>query len=240
MADKRAGHPVLVAEHLDGIVPEPDLDVGRFHHPPLHGFRRTQMIFPDHHVNLVAYGGQISGFLAGRVAAADDDHVLIPIEKAVAGRAGRNALSLEQGFGLKAEVLGLSPRGDNHGVGLDDFPSVDRHLEGARREIDARRYAETDIHPELLRLLLHGFHQLGPQYSVGKPRKILDLGRRGQLTAGFHTLVKHRSEIRPGGVYGRRIARRTASDDQAARSFSIHGVLCFRFVYGFRINRLQR
>ena len=95
VADKRAGHPVLVAEHLDGIVPELDLDVGRFHHPPLHGFRRTQMIFPDHHVNLVAYGGQISGFLAGRVAAADDDHVLIPIEKAVAGRAGRNALSLE-------------------------------------------------------------------------------------------------------------------------------------------------
>ena len=99
----------------------------------LHGFVCAESVTAVDNRDVFGKIGQIERLFQCGIAAADNGDVAVAVKKAVAGRAGRNALSLEQGFGLKAEVLGLSPRGDNHGVVLDDFPSVDRHLSGALR-----------------------------------------------------------------------------------------------------------
>ena len=57
--------------------------------------------------------GEEQRFFDGRVAAADDQNLLVAIEKAIAGGAGRNAEALELLLGRKVQPLGL-------GAGADD------------------------------------------------------------------------------------------------------------------------
>ena len=221
-AHPRSRHTVVVAEHLLRHRFEQRFDVGRAGYPRLHGLRRPQVVFADDQIDLAADRGQIGRLFAGRVSASHDDHVLIAVEKPVAGGAGRYAPPLEPLFGLQSEVFGCGAGRDDDRVGFDLPLAVDGHPQRPGREIDSRGRAEADVRTQMTGLRLHGFHQYRPVDSVGIAGKVLDLGGGGQLSARLHSLVEDRREPGSRCVDGRRIAGGTAADDQAFGFFGIH------------------
>jgi hypothetical protein len=106
VAGADAGDLTVVAEHLldDGVPHEAHLRVGE--RPLLRDLVRAQLVaaVDDRHgvANLV----RNSALLDGRVAAADDHHVLAAVEEAVAGGAGRDAATVELVLAGDAERRG--------------------------------------------------------------------------------------------------------------------------------------
>ena len=60
--------------------------------------------------------GQIQRLFDGRIASADNDDLLAPVEKAVAGGARRDAKTHELLFAFNSQPFGLCPGGDDQRI----------------------------------------------------------------------------------------------------------------------------
>ena len=74
-----------------------------------------------------------------------------------------------------------------------------RHA-GLAGELDALRLIGEQAGAEALGLLAHLLHQLGAHDALGKPGKVLDLGRLLQQAAPGEALDQQRVQVRTRGV----------------------------------------
>ena len=147
-------------------------------------------------------------FLDRGVAAADHEHFLAAIEKAVAGRAGGDAVALELLLGRKIEPARLCTGREHHGIREIDITRVAFEPERPLREIKLRHLIGDETRADMLGLLLHLLHQPGALDGLGKAGVIFDVGRDGELAAGLvaadHDRLEHRAcRIDRGRATGR-------------------------------------
>ena len=156
---------------------------------------------------------QIERLFDRGVAAADHDHILAAIEKAVAGRAGRDAVAAEGLLGRDAEPARLGPRRDDQSIAGIGRAAVAMEPERALAEFDADDVIGNEMRADVFGLKSHLLHQPRTLDRLGEARIVLDVGRDGQLTAGLKAGDQHRLEQRTGGVDRRRIAGGAGTDD---------------------------
>ena len=151
--------------------------------------------------------------LDGGVAAAHHHDLLAAVEEPVAGRAGRDAVSLEALLGRQPQPLGLGARGQDQRVGEVFGAAVGDGAERPAREVERGHDVRDDLGAGLARVRLHAGHEVGA-HDGGVAGPVLDVGGDGELAAGLEPLDQHRVEHRARGVDGRRVARRARADDQ--------------------------
>ena len=231
VAQTRTRHALLVAKHLDGVVLEHHLDVGRLEYTLLHGLRCAQEGFAHDHVDLTAERCQICGLLARRVAAAHDGYILLAVEESVACGAGADAAAAVARLRLQPEITCRGSRGDDDAFGLDLLLAVDGGRIGALVKVYGRDDTRTHVGAETLCLKFHLVHQVGTRYSLGEAREVLDLGCGCELAARLDTLIKYGADICACGIYCGRISCGAAAYDKTFYVFGFHGIsiLCFRF-----------
>src|SRR3546814_17158581 len=93
--------------------------------------------------------GEGKGLFESGIAAADDDNVLVCIEKTIAGGAARYAASHEFLFGGQAQVLGGGPGGDNQRVAGVLGASVAGKGERPLGKVDAGHVVEDHFRIEI-------------------------------------------------------------------------------------------
>ena len=67
--------------------------------------------------------------------------------------------------------------------------------------------------PEVLRLQLHVFDEIGPVDALGESREVLNQRGECELPAGFPSLDQYRIQIGSGGINRCRQTCRTRTDD---------------------------
>ena len=123
-------------------------------------------------------------FLDRGVAAADDRDPLAPIEKTVAGRAGRDPAAAECRLGIESEVArGGTGRDDERVTGV--FAIFGGEPERAAAEFNARHVIGGDLDAEALGMAAHAVHEVGTQQAVDIARPVVDFRRRHQLAPGL-------------------------------------------------------
>src|SRR6516164_7247661 len=95
------------------------------------------------------------------IAAADYQHLLVAIEEAVAGGAGRNAVTLEFLLGRQLQPTRLGAGRDDEAVCQVTVAGLALELERPMGEIDLADMIADELGPDVLGLLLH-LHQPGP------------------------------------------------------------------------------
>src|SRR5690606_3208601 len=119
------------AEHLDGNAVPHHLDLFVRDGAVGHDLRRPEGIAAVDEVDLAREAGEEEGFLARAVAAADHGDIHLAIERAVARRAGGDALASVELL-LTRDVR--QPRrcagGDDHAAGTDDTVAADELVWG--------------------------------------------------------------------------------------------------------------
>src|SRR3990172_1669018 len=134
---------VFDAQPLDLLGPQdlgdhrvpPELDLRVLHRALLHELRGAQLVAPvddRHRRGELREEGRL---LHCGVAAADHRHVLGFEEKAVAGRAGRNAVAPQPRLRRDVEPHRRGTGRDDHGLRLDEVV-ISPELEGTLREVD--------------------------------------------------------------------------------------------------------
>ena len=124
--------------------------------------------------------GEIQCLLDRGIAAADDGDLLIAIEEAVAGGAGRDTLAHEGFLGSQAEILGSGTgRDDQRVAGV--FAGIADQLERRFVELCGVDVVENDLGFEALRVLQEARHQVRPHDAVGVGGPVVHLGRGHQL-----------------------------------------------------------
>ena len=206
-------HGVLAQNLIGRRVPD-NLNLGVVQHSLLHDFRGPHFALTHYHVHFGAQISQIRGFLRRRIAGAHDGHVLPPVEKAVAHRAGRHARAIEALFRVQAQPLGRGTGRDNHGISRHFDFLVNRNAMRATGKVHGRGHAVAHIGAEPLGLLLEVFHHGRPHHPVRVAGKVLHVVGDGELPAGLHSLVHDGVEAGAGGVDGGRVAGRAGADDE--------------------------
>src|SRR5204862_7245702 len=131
------------------------------------------------------------GLLHRRVAAADHDQLAALEERAVAGRAGRDAAAL-------VGLLSREPEPARARAGCDDdapgavLVALDPDAERPLREVDAGDVVRDELGPEALGLAPELRHHLRPHHAVRVARVVLDVARDHQLTAPLEALDHER------------------------------------------------
>src|SRR5690606_13844163 len=195
-------------------------------HPMLHGLGGTHMVLSDQHGHLLTDIGQIGSLLGRRIPCPDYRHLLTLVEESITDGTGRDSPTPESLLTGNIEVLGGGPGGNDHGFRFDQGGIVHRHFVYPSHfftEIHSGHHAHPDLSAESLRLLLQLHHHGGTVNPFGIARKIIHFRSGGQLPSRLHSRVHYRAQVRPGGVYGGCIARRSGSNYQ--RFYSFH-LLC--------------
>ena len=219
-AGARDAHPVP-QDFLRIAVPE-DFDILAVEDLLLHGLRSAENVAADDHIDLRGQGGQVQGLFAGRVSPADDRDRPLPVEEAVAGRAGGHAHAPVFLLGRESEITGRRSGRDDQALRLDLRLPVDGDAEGPDAQVHFRRGSGTDIGAEGCRLGTHGVHQGIGVHAAVEAREILDDGRRRELSPRFHPFVQDGRKIGSGGVDRSRESGRTAAKDETSDLFHIH------------------
>ena len=200
------------ADFLDLAVPH-HLDLGMVEQPVLQDAFGAQAVAAMHQRHRRGMVGEIERFLDRGVAAADHDDVLVAIEEAVAGGAGRDAEALELFFGRQAEPARLGAGGENDHFGEIDVAGIAGDAEGALPEFKLVDVIGHDPRADMGRLLLHLFHQPGTLDDIGEARVVLHIRGDGELSAGLDALDQDRLQHRARGVNAGGVASRTGADD---------------------------
>ena len=90
------------------------LDLGVLEQPILQDPLGAELVAAVHDGDLGGEIGEEQRLLDRGVAAADHQHILVAVEEAVAGGAGRHAVALELLLGRQAEPARLRAGGDDH------------------------------------------------------------------------------------------------------------------------------
>ena len=91
-------------------------------------------------------------FLDGGIAAADHEHVLSPVEKAVARCAGRDAVATIALFARKTEPASLRSRADDDRIRMIVRPAIAVEDEGRAGKIDRHDVVLHDLGADMQRL----------------------------------------------------------------------------------------
>ena len=166
--------------------------------------------------------GEEGRLLGGRIAAAHDGDLLAAVKMAVAGRAGAHAVAAVRAF--DAQPSGRRARGDDQGVAgvVADRParrdrrwgrrwSVTRN--GRRDRSASKTVSHLQSAPNRCACLRIRSIRSGPMMPSGKPGKVVDGGRQGQLTARLLPLEDQGREVGPRGIKRGGQARRPRTDD---------------------------
>jgi len=167
--------------------------------------------------------GQVEGLLHGGVAAAHDGDVLALVEKAVAGRAARDATPHEGLLGRQAQVHRGGAGGDDEGIARVLLRVAD---EAQRDGVKARGVdvVEDDLGIEALGMGEKAGHEFGALHARDVRRPVVDLGGGHELAALGKAGHEHRFQVGTRGVDGGGVARRTRPEDQDTAVFrSGHG-----------------
>ncbi len=214
------GHRVAQAHALDRLLAEEvvddrvrdELDLRVVACALEHDRRGAELVATVDKRHLRRVAGEERRLFHRRVAAADDDELLVAEERAVAGRARRDAAALEALLAGDAEPACARAGRDDHRVGTK-LLALDPDAEGALGEVDAGDVVGDELDVEALCLAAELGHHLGAHDTVGIPRVVLDVARDHQLAAPVEALDHQRLEIRPRRVQGGCIARRAPADD---------------------------
>ena len=180
------------------------------------------------HVDGGREAGEEEGFFHRGVTPSDHGHLLAPVERAVAGRAGRHPAVHEFLLRGKAEPARPGPGGDDHRVGGEGLPpGGDR--EGARREVHRAGVELVDLGAEALGLTPEEVHHFVAGDPVGKARVVLHVGGEHELAAreadiGIHPRAGQQQGLEFGasGIQRRRVTGGAAADDDKSAGFSSH------------------
>ena len=207
-----AFHAVVTEEaHRVGI--EQDLDLLVILDALLHGLAGAQIVFAHDQVDLVGQVAQIVGLLTGGVATTHHGNHLLAVEEAVAGGAGRYALTGILGLVRQAQILGRGTRGHDDGVGRELLTAVEGHHEGALAHIDASHEARLHLRAQVHSLLAHVIHQLESVDTLRETREILDSRSLGQLATYLQAFDEQAVDSRAHQIDGCGVAGRARADD---------------------------
>ena len=161
------------------------LDLRVAEQPVLQDLLGAQRVAPMHQRHSPGVIGQVDRLLDRGIAAADDKHLLVAEEEAVAGGAGRHAKAAECLLARHAEPARLRAGRDDHGVAEVAIARIAGREERAPAEIERDDLVEDDAGADMLGLALHLLHQPGSLDDVGKTGVVLDIGRDRQLAPGW-------------------------------------------------------
>ena len=167
-----------------------------------------EFVAPVNHGDFAGEIGEEEGFFDRGVAAADDQHLPVAVEEAVAGGAGGNAEALEILFRWQVQPLGLGAGADDQRIAGIDLAAVALQPDGLVLQADLGDGVGNDFGADMLGLGLHFLHQPGALDDFGKAGVVLNIGGDGELAAGLDALNKDRLQHGAGGVYCSSITRR--------------------------------
>ena len=195
-----------------------------------HDLRGPELVAAVHDRDLGRELRQEERLLHRRVAAADDDDLALAVEGAVAGRAVRDAPSVEGALRLEPELAGRCPGRDDHRLG-QVLVVADVHLERPLGEIDAGDVVGEKVRPEPARLGAELGHHLRAHDAVLVAGVVLDLARDHQLAAPVEALDQERAHVGARCVERSRVPGRTAADDDHVTNVA-HVLSSFLVVLG--------
>src|SRR5581483_10140385 len=172
--------------------------------------------------------GEVRGLLHRRVAAADDEDVLVAKEEAVARGARGDAVALELLLRRDVEPLGHRAGGDDQRVAGDGYvlDTGDGDGELPLLQIDLLDVALHEPGTEALGLRAKRLHQIGPEDPLGEAGIVLHVGGVDQLparrTAALKPFDDQRRDGGARGVDGGGEPGRTRADDGDAFVSSVH------------------
>ena len=148
--------------------------------------------------------GEEGRFLAGRISATDNKHVLITEERPIAGRTGRDAAALLFGFTGGIQPNGFCARADNEGVGKEGLAFND-DLERSLAEVNFFDVFVVNFQTKPFSLLAKLHHHLWSCDALRIAREVLYVASKHQLTtrhvARKHQWIEHRtSGVKPCSV----------------------------------------
>ena len=199
----------------------------------LRHLRRAQIVLAHNQIHLRGQSAKIQSLLAGGVAAAHHGHCASAIEKTVARGARAHAHSGILLLVGQAQIARRRARAYYHGVGRELGLVVDRHAQRLRREIHRSDQAAAYVSAEPHGLVAQVVHKLRARYPLGIAREILNLGGRGELSAGLVPFDYYRIKVGASSIYRRRVSGRAGTDNQTSDMFHI-----LSKVYDFNIGIL--
>ncbi|MNS96887.1 hypothetical protein D3C72_1312050 [compost metagenome] len=155
--------------------------------------------------DLAADVGQVQRFFDGGVAAAHHDHVLVAVEKAVAGGAAGHAAAHEGLFRGQAQVFGRCAGGDDEGVAGVDLARVAGQREGALGQINLGDVVEQHFGVEAFGVLLETLHQVGALDAIRVGGPVIDVRGGHQLAALGQAGHQDGAEVGACRIDGRRV-----------------------------------
>ena len=161
-----------------------------------------------------------------RVAAADDDRLLVLEERGVAGRAVRDAAAGELLLAADLEllVLGAHRQDDGAGAGRSSSPTLTLWMPpGSSASSTSVAWSVRKRRAEALGLVAHRLHELRAHDPVAEAGVVLDLGRLLEQAAPEEALDDERLEVRARGVQRGGVAGRPAADDDDVLDPVAHG-----------------
>ena len=173
----------------------------------------AEAVAPVHDRHLGGEIGEKQRLLDCGIAAADHQHLFAPIEEAVAGGAGGNAVAAKLLFRRQVEPARLGAGGENEAVGQIDIAGIANQPQRPAAELHGVHMVGNDPGADMLSLLLHLLHQPRALDDVGEARVILYVRGDGELSARLHALDQDRIEHGAGGIDCCRVAGRTGADD---------------------------
>ena len=164
-----------------------------------HDLGSTELIAAMNQRHLGGEAGEEDRLFHGGVAAANHGNLLAGKKEAVAGRAGRNAVSDQCLFAGQSQPARRGSAGDDQGAGVNGFLA---QIQGKRAfaQIGADHVAKLILRPEAGRLLAHVLDQLGTLNALGKAGEILHQRGQRELASGFVTFEHQRLQVGAGGV----------------------------------------
>ena len=151
--------------------------------------------------------------LEGGVAAADDVDLFLAEERAVAGRARRDAAAAVLLLGVDPEPAGARAGRDDHCARARYSSSPTQTRNGLLGEVDLRHVVGDELRAEALRLAAEVGHHLGPHDAVGVAGVVLDVARDHQLAAPLEALDHERLQVGARRVERSRVPGGAAADD---------------------------
>jgi len=188
--------------------------------PVLHDFGRAQLISPVDHKHPCGKLRQKIGLFHRAVSAPHDDQFLAAKEKAIACRAGRDAVTGQSCLVVEADLDRRSAGGDDDGPGMDLLFVVNGDRERMFAEFYRSDVACQKGRAEALRLRPHLLHEIRAHDALGKAWKILHFRGGGELSAGLPTFNEEGSQIGTSGIHRCSETRRSRTDDEHV----VHGV----------------
>ncbi len=207
----RAGHAGLIAQDLIHRVVPDERDLARGlerKQPILQYLLGAQLVAAMHQRDMRGDVGEIEGLLHRRITAAHHDDPLAPIEKAIAGGAGRDALAAEGLLGREPQVLGGGTGRDDQGL-AGVLAVVSHEPQRPLAEVHAVDVVEHHVRIEALGMPAHAVHELRPLQVLDVARPVIDIGGGHELATLLESGDQERFAIGARRIHGRGISGRS-------------------------------